>query len=222
MLIKVQHGAARYRVKRKGGGTVLRTAFRGMTVEVPEDEGQRLIDQGAAILPDQELPRGGRMMPLPSTASDEELKAWVSVATSSEIDEACERQPKIADRIRNARKSYEDDMEAQNELQGGVPRQPEKVDNGQLNQGESQVSVQGTVVTQPVGDGQGNGGEPSDEDLDKVVEGTVGDVSEFLSDNPELSQRVLDAEARRANAKNEEPRKGVLEAVQVAAAHTVL
>ncbi|HEU5046149.1 MAG TPA: hypothetical protein VFT75_18660 [Nocardioidaceae bacterium] len=231
MLVKVQHGATRWRAPRPNGqpGYVVRTAFRGMLVEIPDDQAQERLDSGAVVLPDAELPRGGRMRPLPSNGSDEELKAWVSVATKDEIDVACEQHPKLADRIRDAREQHDAALEAQNELQGGfVPGAPEV--DGQVVTGNPDVTVTGTEVTTPVG---GAGGavvdagdedededEVTDEELDDLVSETVTKVSEFLGDNPDLAQRVLDAETRRANAANEEPRKGVIEAARIAAAHT--
>lgn len=62
----------------------------------------------------------------------------------------------------------------------------------------------------------------SDEDAevaDAIVAGTVEDVTDFLSENPEQAQAILEAENRRATSTGKDPRSGVVRAVSAAAGH---
>jgi hypothetical protein len=53
-------------------------------------------------------------------------------------------------------------------------------------------------------------------EADRVVSGNVDEVNDYLGDQPEMGQAILDAEARRATAEGKAPRKGVLEAAATA------
>lgn len=227
----VRHGAARY-VDANG---VLQTGFRGMTVDMPEEEFDRLEALGAVMPADEELTRGGTLMPLPNTASDEELIAWVSVATRDEIAAQIADTPHLADRLLTARDAVKQKLAEQNEILGGVQ---DAVDEGlelaaKREQAQTQPSPEGaapeaggegddTKSDGDAGDGGDATNEITDEAIGEVIHGTVAVVSKFLSEHPEQFQRILAAERERAQesgAKPDHVREGVVTAAQAAAAH---
>lgn len=53
-----------------------------------------------------------------------------------------------------------------------------------------------------------------------VVAGNVDDVTEFVSENPELAPLVLEEEGTARAAQGKEPRQGIVKAVQAAQGHT--
>lgn len=199
MRVKVRHGLVRWREPRPDNrpGEVVRTGFRSMIVDIPADQARKHLDTGAVILPDDELKATGKMMPLPTNGSDEEFKAWVSVATDTEIEEACDEHPDLADRIREARAAYDDALAGQNEILGGSSDEEDDDDEGD----------------------EGDEEDFTDDDLDEVAAGSVTEVSEFLSEYPHTAARILEAEKRRAENDGNDVRKGIEQAVQVAAQH---
>lgn len=246
--VLVRHGAVRYRVPRKGKVATL-TAFRGMTVDMPQEEIDRLEPLGAVVKPGSELERDGKMMPLPNTASDEELIAWVSVATKAEIAAQIAETPLLGDRISTAALKVKEALAAQNELLGGLQ---ETVDEGmqlaaEREQAEAKAAAQGAqpgaepeadanagnVSPEAGGDpsavkGAGdNGGDAGGPNLDaialaKVVSQSIPKVSEYLSEHPEQASAVLEAEKVRAaqpDAKPDTVREGIIKAVTAAAQH---
>jgi hypothetical protein len=235
MKIKIRHGLTRYLEPRTDGrgDTFLRTAFRGMIVEVPDDEAERLLagPDPAAVRVDDELKKEGRISPVPTGAGAEELKAWVSVANQEDIETAVKDHPDMADRIRDARRLYETDLAAQNQLQGGVHPEtgsamtpsdlrPDGEGQGLPDDGIENLGGQESIGERVEDDDLIGGSYFSDDELDTVVQGSVEKVSEFLAEQPSLAQRVLDAETRRASAAGAKPfRAGVQEAVRVAASH---
>jgi hypothetical protein len=195
------------------------TAFRGMIIEVPKDEAKRLRDLGAVIDPSEELPLGGELSPVPSTASDNELVAWVSVANRQDILDAIRQQPELGDRILAAHEIVQRQLQEQSEFLGGIKPDIERV------QAEA-VESNATGADGGVGDGDGdvtNDDDDDDVDADDVVKGNVDAISKFLSENPSRHADILEAEKRRAAADGAKPanvRDGVVMAVQAAAAHT--
>lgn len=244
--VLIRHGAARYRVPH-GKGYVIRTAFRGMKVDVPQSEADRLIREGAAVPPDEELAKNGRMLPLPNTASDQELIAWVSVASKAEIEAEIEAHPHLADRLLTAADAVKKRLEEQNEILGGLQ---DTVDAGldaaaKREQAEATASAgsadDGAVpvppapgAVPPATDGSvspESGGTPAapsvsgtevTHDLGEVVKGSIKKVSQFLSENPDKASAVLEAEKVRAAQPDADPdhvREGLIKAVRTAAAH---
>jgi hypothetical protein len=240
--VKIRHGLARWMEPRDDGrgAYFLRTGFRGMTVEVPEKEAERLLagPDPAAVRVDEELKKEGRISPVPTGAGAEELKAWVSVANKEDIEAAVKDHPDMADRILDARRLYETDLAAQNQLQGGAHPEtgsavtpsdlrPDGEGQGLPDDGIENLGGQESIVlAEPSGtkveeeDLIGTPPHFTDEELDTIVQGSVEKVSEFLAEQPSLAQRVLDAETRRASVAGAKPfRSGVQEAVRVAASH---
>lgn len=84
-----------------------------------------------------------------------------------------------------------------------------------------------TPVSSATGDGPTSDtpGQDAAPDFDAVVGGNVEEVKAYVADNPQFAAQVLDAENRRVAAAHaagkttEEPRQGVVRAVQAAAGH---
>jgi len=222
--VKIKHGLAFY-FDESGENPVQLTAFRTQVIDVSAKEAKRLKSLGAAVDVDEELPLLGRITPLPNTASDEELLAWVSVASRSEIAQAVEDRPELGDRILAARDTIQERMEAQQELLSGISSDIKKAqeraqERAQVEEEEEDLIGEG----EEEGEGEGEGEELHD-NPDEIVKGNVEAVSKYLSENPDQAQVILDAETRRADAlrasgdKRAKVREGVVQAAQAAAAH---
>jgi hypothetical protein len=124
--VKVRHGAVTWQV-RVGKREQTETAFRNMVVDMPQSEIDRLKPLGAVVDVNEELPLGGRLTPIPSTASDQELIAWASVANRDEIIAEIQRQPALGDRILAAHEIVQRQLEEQNELLGGLKPDIEEI-----------------------------------------------------------------------------------------------
>jgi hypothetical protein len=222
MKIKVRHGAVTWQREGDDGREITETAFRSQVVDIPAGEAERLKALGAVVDPGEELPMGGRLSPVPSTASDAELVAWASVANREEILAEIKRQPALGDRILAAFEVVQQQLRDQNELLGGLRPEIEQA----IEEGEAVSGGEGDGEGDSGGDGEADliGSPPAtDVNLDEVVAGNVDSVSKFLSENPAQAAGVLEAENRRASqpgANPPHPRQGVLAAVEAAAAHS--
>jgi hypothetical protein len=245
-VVQIRHGAVRYKVPKAGTprGYSIKVGFRSMKVDMPQSEVDRLEPLGAVVGVNDELPKGGKLSPLPNTASDEELIAWVSVATAEEIASQIADTPDLADRIMTARATVTERLKQQNEILGGVDDAvaqglelaAQRADAEAKAQAEAAVQLP-PAVTEPTPAGADvvppeSGGDPSpvtksdgdDVDhagnLDEVVAQSVPKVSEYLSEHPEQAAAVLDAEKVRAAQEGAKPpnvREGVIKAVEAAA-----
>ena len=235
--VKIRHGLAYYLVPVAGREDLAqRTAFRGQVITVSDEEAARLRASGAAVDHDEELPLLGKITPIPNTASDEELFAWVSVATKAEIARAIEERPQLGDRLLAAKAAYDKRIEQQNKFLSGIE---ETVAEGKKAAKAAAKRKQGNAKSSaPTSGANGpnsTGTAPNEEDLDEleeldeeeeeldeddpreVVKGDVNSISKFLTEHPEQIQAVLDAEANLAQSQNREVRKGVIDAASVAA-----
>lgn len=225
--VKIRHGLAFY----IGEDGHQYTAFRGQRVDVPSSEAERLKTLGAAVAADDELPMLGRITPIPNTASDEELIAWVSVANNAEIAEAIAEQPALGDRLLAARDIVKKRMEEQDEILSGVDDVIKKAKalakkrKAGTKRGAPTSGADGHNATVAIPDEDGDDDEEEDDDEDElddtnpttVVRGNVGDVAKFLSENPDQYNEVLEAEKALALDKQREVRPGVVKAVEAAA-----
>lgn len=229
--VKVRHGLVFY--LNEDGHQL--TAFRAQTVKMSSSEAERLRALGAVVDANEELPRVGRITPIPNTASDEELIAWVSVATKGEIVTAIAENPALGDRILAARDIVARRLEAQNELLSGIDGTVKK---GQaLGKKRANAEKRGAPTTGAEGkntraligqadddedeDGDDEEDDDDEEELDEddpraVVRGDLGDISAFLSEHPDKAQDVLQAEKDLALDQQREVRPAVLTAVEQA------
>jgi hypothetical protein len=241
---KVRHSILNYH---DGDGNPV-TAFRNMTVELfDEKEIERFKRLGAVIPPDEELQKPGRMMALPETAADEEILNWVADAQASEVRQLILDRPHLADRIRAAAEVVKERFRIQEEQLSGVVKQVEEFEAeipedqrkpqpapGSADPGAPPTPpAPGTQQINPPGgtgepqdNGDGGSGDGGSVDPDEVVKGSVAEVSKYLSEHPTEAPMVLEAENRRVEAAraagkaDEQPRAGLVRAVQAASAHT--
>jgi hypothetical protein len=227
--VKIRHGLAFYLDEDGHQHTV----FRGQRVSMPASEAKRLKTLGAAVDADDELPMLGRITPIPNTASDEELIAWVSVANKSEIAEAIAEQPALGDRLLAARDIVKKRLEQQDELLSGVEsvinqgKALAKKRKAATKRGAPTSGADGTNAMAVIPDPEDEVDDDEDEDDDddelddtspeSVVRGNVSDVSKFLSEHPDQYSEVLEAEKALALDKQRDVRPGVLKAVEAAA-----
>lgn len=197
-------------------------AFRGQTINVQDDaELERLEKFGAVVATGVDLARPGTMMELPVAPSAEELLQWVISATESEVRELISTRPDLAVQILGAQDIVVERMAAQREMLGQAVALVEE----HLGEQDPGAPESPTTQTTPVANA---GTAPTDPTAyaDQVVGGNVQDVSRFLGENPSYAQSILDAENRRVEAaraagdQNEQPRQGVVRAVQAALGHT--
>jgi hypothetical protein len=229
--VKVRHGLAFY--LDKDGHQ--RTVFRNQKVSMPRSEAERLRAHGAVVDVDEDLPMVGRLTPIPNTASDEELIAWVSVATKGEIVTAISENPALGDRILAARDVVKKRLEAQDELLSGIDstvkqgtalakKRASAEKRGAPTSGAAGKNARNLVSTDADDDGDDDeeDDDEDDDDLDEddpraVVRGNVNEVSDFLVQHPDQAQAVLEAEKALALDKQRDVRPGVIEAVKQAA-----
>jgi hypothetical protein len=225
--VKIRHGLAYY-IDEDGHQY---TAFRGQKVDVPFEEAERLKALGAAIPHDEELPMLGRITPLPNTASDEELIAWVSVATKAEVAQAIAEHPALGDRLLNARDIVLKRLEDQNEILSGVDgvvRQGKalaKKHKAAVKRGAPTSGADGKnakAVIPEDDDDEEDDEDDEEDDLDEddpasVVKGSTSDISAWLSNHPDQAVAVLEAEKALALDRQREVRPSVIFAVEAAA-----
>lgn len=222
--VKVARSLVRYKVEGKDDRKHSLMAFYGQTVDIPDAEAERLLASEEVVSVEETLDRPGQMMPLPSTASDAEVRAWVSVANESDLVALKAERPDIADRIDDA-VAY---VRANDGTSGTKPNPGEVTPEAPAPEAPAPGAVTpeapapGAVITDEdiIGGGaEAKAYDPENDGFDKVVSGNVDSVSEYLKEYPADAQEVLDAEARRATAEQKEPRTGVLEAARIAAEH---
>lgn len=196
---KIRHAVLTY-MHEKDGRQVAETVFRGMIADIPADQVERFDNLGATVAVDEELDRAGTMLTLPEAPTDQELINWVVGATKSEVETLVRTRPSMAPRIANIEETVKRRYDEQAQLLGSV------------------AAVGQAAIEEP---GLWEEDEEDDEDidLDLVVRGNVSEVSKFLSENPHLASDVMEAENRRAAAEDEDPRLGVVRAVEAAAGH---
>lgn len=213
---KVRHGLISYTAERNGR-EVRETAFRGQVVDIRKDEVERLESHGAIVSEDEELPRPGSMLPLPETASDEEIRNWALGATDAEVREVIQTRPMLADRVEAAHRAVKEDLEHQAEHLGEkaeVAQEAAKESEEEEQEEQSSESSAPTTATE-----QQRAQAEAETEADNVVKGSNAEVSKYLSEHPEHANAIMDAETRRAQATGEEPRQGVRRAVEAAAGH---
>ena len=230
---KVNHALISYKTE-IDGRTVYENAFRGMIVDIPAAEAERLEAHGALVPADYDLARPGVISALTESPSDEEVVNWVASATDTEIAELVAARPIIATRIEGAKEIIEQRAKEQAELLG----QKADIAADAAKDAETPPTPETnapTSLTGATGDATGDvtpieppppGVDPaaSVEDIetarfDELVKGNTSEVSEYLSQNPGHARQVLEAEVRLATAEGRDPRKGVERAAQAAAGH---
>lgn len=232
-VVRVQNALTRWLVPREDGnpGNTVQTAFRGMLVDIPDEQAALLLESGAVLPATEKLVKTGRLNPMPTNGSAEELRSWVSDANDEDVEQAVTEHPELADRIRDARAQYEAARDAEAALAGGLPEgsvtgAPAADTTGTGNPGAAAAPAGADAVTgggTASGSATGGSTDPdgadllfSDEDLDAAVAGNVQSVRDFLAANPAQASRVLEAENRRAAAAGETVRVGVEKAVEAA------
>lgn len=193
----VRHAVIQYSGKNAAGQDAYETAFRGMVVDLPDGaELDKLVAYGAVVPEGQQLVRPGTMRELPETATDAEIMNWVVGATATETEQLVIARPAMADRLLVAQESVKARFEEQ----------------AQHLSGKAQEARIKTVTTELIT--VSNSDQLSDEEADKVVNGPVKTVTDYVSENPSHAKAILEAENRRPD----ETRVSVVKAVQAAAA----
>lgn len=203
-------------------------AWRGQVVDLSEKDYEHLDAIGALIPADSELPVHGKLTPLPNMASDEELIAWVSVATKAEIAAAIADHPALADRLQSAHDEIQKRLKAQDELLSGlkptIAKGKAKAKTRAAKAAEKKAAADkaaGIVPPPEPEDEEEDEEEELDEDDPReVVKGTVDEVSKFLSEHPETAADILAAEQEAATNDDREVRKGIIDAVAAVTGHT--
>lgn len=225
---KIRHALVQYSVTEDDGVTRFETVFRNQIVDIPEDQVERLDELGATVDPDAPLERPGVMNVLPETASDSEIFSWVIGATDTEVEALISERPVMAGRILSAQASVRERFEEQNRHLGG--RLQEVAEQHEADEQAKAAELEALLGGDDDGAGDSssdNGETPgedvtslSDEDADKIVDGKVEDVADYIAKNPSQAQVILDAEGRRATAKNVDVRVTVIKAAEAAVGFT--
>lgn len=236
---KVRHGLVEYHTAGKRD-----IAFRNMKIHLEPAEAERLVAHGAVVEVDAELDKAGQMMALPDTATDEQIIGWVGSALPSEVRSMIIERPMLGERLRAAFADNERKLKEQNDLLSGVMGEVEAAEEAAAAAASARVqrpspgsADPNAVPVPPVPDAQqinpnqtAADGQPalsaSDSlPADEVILGNVSQISSYLSEHPTESPMILDAENRRVESArsggkaDEQPRAGVLRAVEAAAAH---
>lgn len=211
---KIRHALVQYTTNDGG----FETAFRGMTVDIPADQVERLDSLGATVEPDAELDRPGRMLTLPDTATDAEITSWVMGATNAEVAALVQQRPIMAARIESAKAAVEERFQEQNLHLGELRQVAEKAEEDLIGAGPLLVDT-----TNP---SEGAVPNPAAEealpelDADRLVKGNAQTVATFIAENPRAAGVVLEAEGRLALKEKREPRTSVVKAAEAAAGFT--
>lgn len=216
--VKVRHALVTYTVKR-GDRTDVETAFRGMTIDISDQEVQRLMAVGAIVPEDAELIRQGQLVPLSDTPSDEEILNWVAGASEAEVVALANERPMLLTRLESAQEVIKERYKQQNELLGqAISAASDTADRLGLDPRETPDGVNAPVVEAP--QTQPAPTPPSASTEDQIVAGNVNEVTNYISTNPGAAKAILDAENRRAAAENRKPREGIVRAAEAAAGFT--
>jgi hypothetical protein len=235
---KVRHAIVQYLIE-VNGRQRFETAFRGMVVDIPEDQVERLDSLGATVAEEQELARAGSMLTLPETAGDAEIMSWVMGATNDEVKNLVQQNPVMAPRIEAAFASVQQRFEEQNLHLGGLRKVAQEAAEEQEkvgattttdNSGGTSPAPQSSDTTEPAVNDPGEAAraeddavppeepeESSEEDADKVVRSNADTVKKYIAENPHRANAILEAEERRAQGKGEDVRSSVVRAAQAAA-----
>lgn len=118
---KVRFGLVPYtRTDSASGREYEDRAFRGMTIELSQEEYDRYLKEGAVVAANAELDAPGRLLALSATASDEEILNWALAATPTEVEVAATANPMLASRLRSAGDYAKQRADAYNEHLGGL------------------------------------------------------------------------------------------------------
>lgn len=162
-------------------------AFHGQTVDIDNpDEIARGEREGAFFSRvGEEAPRTGKLPPLKSDPSDEEMKAWLVAGTTEEVLEAAKT---LADSTVAKLADFEDSRKH--------PRT--------LLVEELRSSVKGKAKSERKADGS------ADDEVESILKASVKDFEKQVGEfSPELLDRLAVAESGKP-----EPRKGVLKAIE--------
>lgn len=239
---KVRHATVQYFIKNdKGDVTSFETAFRGMVVDIPEDQVERLDRLYATVPVDADLERPGRMLTLPDTAGDAEILSWVMGASNTEVEALVAERPTMAARILAAKESVTARFAEQNEHLGGqlqtIADEAETPGSAAVpglgaedNSGGTTPAPQASETPTPAVNSPGDAGTQAPqtgviatlapEQADRVVKGNAKAVTDYLSENPVNAAAVLEAEGRLAVDEGREPRVSVLRSAEAAAGFT--
>lgn len=230
----VRHAVLQYASKNTLGQDTYETAFRNMSVELEDGpETDRLLKLGAIVPDGEELARPGRMLGLPETATDAEILNWVAGATTTEVAELVAARPATAPRLLAAQETVQARFDAQAELLGAALKQESQASPDFLGSGDNSGGLapapQPSTTEDPAVNSPGeilnpaaagaftipsDSGDLSPEEADKVVAGGARAVADYISEHPQHSQSILQAESRREDG----ARPTVVKAVQAAAA----
>lgn len=227
---KIRHALVQY-VTSDGN---FETAFRGMTVDIPADQVERLDSLGATVDPDDELERPGRMLTLPDTATDAEITSWVMGATNDEVKALVSQRPIMAARIEAAKAAVEERFQEQNLHLGELRQVAEQAEEDLIGTGGEAAPAATDGAPEDTGDGTvdtansltGPVANPAAEEAlpaaeaDQLVKGNAQTVAAFIAENPRTAAVVLEAEGRLAEKEKRDPRVSVVRAAEAAAGFT--
>lgn len=233
--VKVRHALVQYTVENAQGQPVFETAFRNMEIDIPDGpELERLRKYEAVVDVGVELARPGRMMVLPETAGDAEIISWVTGATNDEVEMLVRERPTMAPRIQAAWAGVQDRFNEQNLHLGGLNKIAEAarahadqhIVVGTDNSDGATPAPLPSQNQHPAVNDPGEARESDDEDEDdeedftaadaeEIVEGSVKEVAEYVAENPEHANLILEAEGNREGG----ARQGVVRAAEAAVKH---
>jgi hypothetical protein len=219
----IRHALVRYTVK-KGERSSFETAFRGQTVDIPDDQVERLDALGATVLPGVVLERPGTMSLLPHTASDSEILNWVIGATEDESNDLAAERPEMAERIAAAQATVKVRQEEQNQHLGGGHEPLDDAGKKEAAEAaEFQTALDAEAAAKEAADLIGDSSTPdgiSAEAADAIVDGNAKDVIEYISENHAVAATIVEAEGRRSVSRNEPVRVSIVKAAEAAAEFT--
>lgn len=239
---KIRHALVHYTVE-VDGRTLYETAFRNQIVDIPDDQVERLDELGATVAPDSELERPGTMSALPETASNAEITNWVIGATNEEVEALVRARPVMAARIESAHASIAERFNEQNLHLGGLREIADEAEAqaqaeadaaalAGMSEGDLEVlseleglsdeevaALAELAAADAAAKAQAEAADLIGDsfDPDKIVSGTAKDAADYISENPQHAEAILEAEGRRAEAAKEDPRVTIVRAAEAAA-----
>lgn len=232
---KIRHSLVRYRVTVDGQERP-ELAFRNQIVDIPYGQVERLDRLGATVPVEEDLPRPGRMLALPETATEAEILSWVMGATKDEVADLVKQRPVMAERIESAAEAVAKRFEEQNAHLGGLRKIADEAKADEPSTPETGTSEPSNPAPAEGTNPEGDGGNPpadgdGDEDLigpaeftaeqaDALVAEGAKPAQEFISNNPRHAGAVLEAEGRLAEKEKREARVSIVRAAQAAAGFT--
>lgn len=219
---KIRHALVQYKVE-KDGKSNFEIAFRNQVVDIPDDQVERLDELGATVAPDQPLERPGVISALSEAASDSEITSWVMAASNEEVEALVRERPVMAARIESAAASIADRFDEQNLHLGGLVQMADELLE------EAEAKAQAEAEAQAEADALAAEAQASadaelaellgteDFDADKIVAGNAKSVTDFIAENPNRAEAILEAEGRRSEAAKEDARVTIVRAAEAAA-----